>query len=123
MRKQYPFYIGFVTSSFIVGSIFRIQRFSCKKSFLIIFKVQIKVELNLNKSTQSLIINKTKSALLTLLNQNPFKSFKSNNTLHISVNYNLLQKWKKIKVLKYSNIFKISLQIIRQWPNGKALVL
>ena len=85
MRKQYPFYISFVTSSFIVGSIFRIQRFSCKKSFLIIFKVQIKVRLNLNKSTQSLIVDKTKSALLTLL-----------------------RNGKKIKVLKYSNIFKSS---------------
>ena len=65
-------------------------------------------KLTLNKTEQSLSVNEAKSAPLTLFNQNSFNFFKSNNALNIFTrNYILFQEWKKkVKYLKYLNIFK-----------------
>ena len=38
-------------------------------------------------------------------------------------NYILFPKRKKLKYLKYSNVFKSTQKLICQWPSGKALGL
>ena len=56
-------------------------------------------KLTLNRTKQSLRLNKAKSAPLTLLNQNFFNSFKGNTALHIfATNYIQFQKWKKVEI-------------------------
>lgn len=58
-------------------------------------------KLTLNKTEQSFSVNKVKSALLTLLNQNSLESFKSYTALHsFATNHILFQKYKKVEVPK-----------------------
>ena len=87
-----------VTFSFIMRDRFRIQRLRHKNS-MSWWLLKFDSKLTLNKTKQSLSINKAKSALLILLNQNSFNFFNYHCVAYFCNKLHSISEMKKVEVL------------------------